>query len=255
MDWKKRLKKSGMAALAALFLAMPMASAAEEAEGEPGAAQQEQMTPEEALQAYTDSGYKYTSQRYGYSIVCPVKPSVVPASLLLDEKVRGDVLVFKKSGESLNYAWVVLVDAFDEETIPPDITKQPEDKQKAFIDKIMQGLEYEFVRLTEVDGRAGIYAVQAKEMEVDTNGDGKYDEVLKRDLQMVKTFFRGAYGGRFGIMLLEDPELTQNGNALYQFGVLTFQEWPTKMENGANTSKQNKDKKEKKNKKEKKDKK
>ena len=57
---------------------------------------------------------------------------------------------------------------------------------------------------------------------------------------MVRTFFRGAYGGRFGVMLMDNPKLTQDGIALYQFGVLTFQEWPTKMQDGKNVGKDKK---------------
>ena len=253
MDWKKRMKATFAALLAAVSLVMPSASAAEEptiVADAPSEEEQQQMTPEEALQAYTDSGYKYTSQRYGYSIVCPTKPTVVPLSVLFaDEKEKGDVLIFKSTGYDIGYGWIVMPDAFDEGVIPADITKQPEDKQKAFIDKFMASSPYEFIRLTEVDGRAGVYAVTAKEIEVDTNGDGKADEVMTAESQMIKTFFRGAYGGRFGVMLMENPKITQDGVALYQFGVLTFQEWPTQMQNGTNVGKQGNDKKDKKNKK------
>ena len=247
MDWKKMMKMTFAALAAAFSLAVPQAFAAEEpaiVPEAPSEGEQQQMTEEEMLQAYIDSGYKYTSQRYGYSIVCPKKPSVVPASMLLDEHEKGDVLIFKSTGTGentmINYAWVIRPDAFDESVIPKDITKQPEANQKEYLDKFMKSSPYEFIRLTEVDGRAGVYAVTAKEIEVDTNGDGKFDEVMRAESQMVQTFFRGAYGGRFGVSLMENPELTRDGIALYQFGVLTFQEWPTKMQNGQNVDKKDK---------------
>ena len=245
MDWKKTMKMTFAAAFAAFSLAMPQAFAAEAPEIVPDApAEGQQMTEEEMLQSYIDSGYKYTSQRYGYTIVCPRKPSVVPASMLFDENEKGDVLIFQSTGTGentmINYAWVVRPDAFDESMIPPDITKQPEAKQKEYIDKFMKSSPYEFIRLTEVDGRSGVYAVTAKEIEVDTNGDGKFDEVMKAESQMVQTFFRGAYGGRFGVMLMENPDLTKDGVSVYHLGLLTFQEWPTKMQNGKNTDKKNK---------------
>lgn len=260
MDWNNRMKRIFVAALTVFSLAMPQASAAEEEPTNPANApsgeEQQGMTSEEALQAYKDSGYKYTSQRYGYSMVCPTKPTVVPLSVLFDdEDAKGDVLIFKSAGYDISYGWIVMTDAFDEGMIPADITKQPEAKQRDYIDKFMANSPYEFIRLTEVDGRSGVYAVDAKEIEVDTNGDGKFDEVMRKESQMIKTFFRGAYGGRFGVMLMENPELTQDGIACYQFGLLTFQEWPTKMENGSNKSKNDKkDKKGKKDTKEKKDK-
>lgn len=239
MNWDKTMKTALTAMLMTLFLALPTASAAPVIAAEaPSAEEQARMSSEEALQAYTDSGYKYTSQQYGYSIVCPAKPTVVPLSLLSDSSgERGDVLIFKSSGYDIFYGWIVMVDAFNEETIPKDITSQPEEKQKAFIDKFMESSPYEFVRLTEVDGRAGIYAITAKEIEVDTNGDGKMDEIMKAESQMVKTFFRGAYGGRFGVMLMDNPKLTQEGVGIYQLGVLTFQEWPTAMQDGKSVGK------------------
>jgi hypothetical protein len=239
MNWEKTIKMTFAAAAAALSLAMPQAFAAEEptiVPEVPTADEQQQMTEEELLQRYIDSGYKYTSQRYGYTIVCPRKPSVVPASMLFDEKEKGDVLIFKSTGTGentiINYAWVIRPDAFDESVIPPDITKQAEAKQKEYLDKFMKSSPYEFIRLTEVDGRSGVYAVTAKEIEVDTNGDGKMDEIMRAESQMIQTYFRGAYGGRFGVMLMENPDLTKDGVAIYQLGVLTFQEWPTKMQNG-----------------------
>ena len=240
MDWKK-MTTAALASVWMAFSATSPVSAAEEpviAAEAPSASEQAQMTPEEALQAYIDSGYKYTSKRYGYSIVCPAKPTVVPLSVLFgDNTEKGDVLIFRSNGYDVTYGWIVMVDAFDEATLPPDITKQSEDNQKAFIDKFMKSSPYEFVRLTEVDGRSGVYAVTAKEIEVDTNGDGKVDEVMTAESQMVRTFFRGAYGGRFGVMLMDNPKLTQQGIALYEFGLLTFQEWPSSMQNGANVGK------------------
>ena len=155
MDWKKTMKMTLAAATAAVALAAPTAFAAEEptiTPEAPSAEEQAQMTPEEALQAYTDSGYKYTSQRYGYSIVCPTKPTVVPLSVLFgDSSDKGDVLIFKSNGYDIAYGWIVMVDAFDEATIPTDIIRQPEDAQRAFIEKFMASSPYEFVRLTEVD--------------------------------------------------------------------------------------------------------
>lgn len=241
MDWKKMMT-AALASVWMAFSATSPVSAAEEpviAAEAPSASEQAQMTPEEALQAYIDSGYKYTSKRYGYSIVCPAKPTVVPLSVLSgDGSEKGEVLIFKSLGYDINYGWIVKVNAFDEETLPPDITKQPEEKQKAFLDKFQDGSSpFEVVRLTEVDGRSGIYEVTAKEMEVDTNGDGKMDGTVVAESQMVMIYFRGAYGGRFGVILTEKPKLTQQGLSLYEFGVLTFQEWPTSMDKGQNVGK------------------
>ena len=54
-------------------LVLPVAAFAEEAPAEqiPSAASQKDVI---------EFSYKHTSQRYGYSILCPVKPKVIPAS-------------------------------------------------------------------------------------------------------------------------------------------------------------------------------
>lgn len=247
MNWKKKLRTALAAGLAASAFAMPPAFAAEGEESAiaaemPDGARQE-MDLEELLQSYMDTGYKYTSPRYGYSIVCPVKPSVVPLSVLFDDEAeKGDVLVFKSEGMDISYGWIVMIDAFDEETIPADIMTQPEEAQKAFVERFMENAPYSLVRLTEVDGRAGVYAITAKEIDIDTDGDGQMDDVMTAESQMVKTFFRGQYGGRFGVMLMDNPTITQQGEAYYQLGVLTFQEWPTALD-GDKGKKDGKDKK------------
>ncbi len=266
MNWKKSLKMALATGTAALSLMGPVAFAEEAAETATPAAEAQaaenngatEITPEEALDYYQNSGYKYTSQRYGYSIICPQKPNVIPASTM-DESARGDVLIFQNEGYDIINAWIILVDAFDEKELPKDIGTRSEEEQKKFIEHIMGSGGYEFVRLTDVQGQTGIYCVTAKVLDIDTNGDGKIDETVTADTQMVKTFFRGQYGGRFSVQLIDNPELTQAGVAIYQLGMLTFQEWPSQVtENGQNQvkrdskqqdNKDNKDKKEKKDKK------
>lgn len=211
---------------------------------EAAAAQSQQMSPEETLDFYQANGFKYTSQRYGYSIVCPKKPNVIPASILV-EGARGDVLIFQNEEYDIKNAWVILVEAFEDKELPADIGNQSEAEQQAYIDRLMNTAGYEFVRLTQVADSTGVYAVTAREIDVDTNGDGKPDEMMVADNQSVKTFFRGQYGGHFSVQLLDNPELSPAGVSFYQLGLLTFQEWPTAVQDGKNVAKEN-DKKDKK---------
>lgn len=208
------------------------------AESSPATAQREtrQLSPEEALELYRDHGVKYTSQRYGYSIICPKKPNVIPASLLV-EGAKGDVLIFENDGYDIKNAWVVLTDAFDDAELPSDIGQKSESEQKAYIDHLMNTAGYEFVRLTQVAGSTGVYAVTAKEIDVDTNGDGQTDDTMVAENQGIKTFFRGQFGGRFSVQLIDNPELSQAGISLYQLGLLTFQEWPSAVQDGQNVAK------------------
>lgn len=234
--------------------ALPAAAetAAPEAPPAPAAAEAQALSPEEALELYRDHGVKYTSQRYGYSIVCPKKPNVIPASLLV-EGAKGDVLIFDNDGYDIKNAWVVLAEAFDDAELPPDMGQRSEPEQMAYIDHLMNTAGYEFVRLTEVAGSTGVYAVTAKEIDVDTDGDGQPDEMMVAENQGIKTFFRGQFGGRFSVQLIDNPELSQAGVSLYQLGLLTFQEWPSAVQDGQNIAK-DKDGKTAEDKKEKKDK-
>lgn len=294
MDWKRKLTMTTVAAGTAFSLfssavlaapedtdgqgnaveeeqaAAPEPSAAEETavsqeSGEQEAAQEssaaqkaaaQTLSPEEALELYQTKGVKYTSQRYGYSIICPKKPNVIPASLLV-EGAKGDVLIFENDGYDIKNAWVVLADAFDDAELPADMGQKSEDEQKAYIDHLMNTAGYEFVRLTQVAGGTGVYAVTAKEIDVDTDGDGKPDDTMVAENQGIKTFFRGQYGGHFSVQLIDNPELSPAGVGLYQLGLLTFQEWPTAVEDGkvvqkdqdAKATNNKMDKKDKKNKK------
>lgn len=234
--------------------ALPSAAeaAAPEAPPAPAAAEAQALSPEEALELYRDHGVKYTSQRYGYSIICPKKPNVIPASLLV-EGSKGDVLIFDNDGYDIKNAWVVLAEAFDDAELPPDMGQRSESEQMAYIDHLMNTAGYEFVRLTEVAGSTGVYAVTAKEIDVDTDGDGQPDEMMVAENQGIKTFFRGQFGGRFSVQLIDNPELSQAGVSLYQLGLLTFQEWPSAVQDGQNIAK-DKDGKTAEDKKEKKDK-
>lgn len=294
MDWKRKLTMTTVVAATAFSLfssavlaapedtdgegnaveeeqaAAPEPSAAEETavsqeSGEQEAAQEssavqkaaaQTLSPEEALELYQTKGVKYTSQRYGYSIICPKKPNVIPASLLV-EGAKGDVLIFENDGYDIKNAWVVLADAFDDAELPADMGQKSEDEQKAYIDHLMNTAGYEFVRLTQVAGGTGVYAVTAKEIDVDTDGDGKPDDTMVAENQGIKTFFRGQYGGHFSVQLIDNPELSPAGVGLYQLGLLTFQEWPTAVEDGkvvqkdqdAKATNNKMDKKDKKNKK------
>lgn len=294
MDWKRKLTMTTVAAGTAFSLfSSAVLAAPEDTEGEGNAVEEEQaaapepsaaeetavsqesgeqeapqessavqkataqtLSPEEALELYQTKGVKYTSQRYGYSIICPKKPNVIPASLLV-EGAKGDVLIFENDGYDIKNAWVVLADAFDDAELPADVGQKSEDEQKAYIDHLMNTAGYEFVRLTQVAGGTGVYAVTAKEIDVDTDGDGKPDDTMVAENQGIKTFFRGQYGGHFSVQLIDNPELSPAGVGLYQLGLLTFQEWPTAVEDGkvvqkdqdAKATNNKMDKKDKKNKK------
>ncbi len=185
------------------------------------AAQETSMTVAEMAELAKENGYRHTSARYGYSIVCPKKPNVIPLSIM-EEKAKGEVLIFDNDGYYLNNAWIIMVNAFDENEIPVNLHTMDESAKA----KLAKNSGYELVRIADMGHTSGVYCITAKEIEIDTNGDGKADEIMTADTQMIKTFFRGQYGGRFGVELIDNPDLTPAHINQYHVGLMTFQEWP-----------------------------
>lgn len=248
MNLKKTVMMTIAAGMTAFSLATPMAAfAAEAPAAETAAASEEprELSAEEALELYKQSGYLYTSQRYGFSIVCPTKPvAVVPASMI-DEQAYGEVLIFESEGFDIKHAWTIQCKAFEDASIPDNLAQKSEKEQQAYLDNLMKTMPYEFVRLADVlgDGRLGLYAVTAKDWEVDENGDGKPDGTLHSDTQTVRTFFRGQLGGHFAVELLDNPDITAAHTATYRLGLMTFQEIPAVNNDAAIEKKSDKKKK------------
>ncbi len=230
------------AALGASLLLMPSmpALAAEQA---PAAATQ---SAEAALP------YTYTSQQYGYTIQCPQKPvGVIPASALYEDK-KGEVLIFDNDGYNIKYAWVVLTDAFDNKSVP-DLNKLKEPEAEKLLSGIMGSNGYEGIMLVNLNAKnKAIYAVTAKEVEIDENGDGQIDGVAKADTQMAVAFFRTEKGNRYGVELIDNPDLRESSLAAFQKGITTLKDVDGKQLMSSKDKKVKnvkKDKKDKKNKK------
>lgn len=231
MNLKKTVLMTIAAGMTAFTLAAPTAAFAEEASAaaEETAEANKMLSPEEALEMYKQQGYQYTSSRFGFSIICPKKPdAVIPASML-DEEAYGEVLVFESEGYDIKNAWVIQCKAFDDSTLPRDLAQKSEAEQQAYLNNLMKTVPYEFVRLADVlgDGKLGLYAVTAKDWEVDENGDGKVDGTLHSDTQTIRTFFRGQLGGNFAVELIDNPDLTDAHTVVYRLGLQTFQEIPS----------------------------
>ena len=230
------------AALGAAILMTPTmpAFAAEQA---PAAAQ---AAPTQVTLPYT-----YTSQQYGYTIQCPQKPvGVIPASALYEDK-KGEVLIFDNDGYDIKYAWVVLSDAFDNKNVP-DLNKLKEPEAEKLLSGIMGSNGYEGIMLVNLNAKnKAIYAVTAKEVEIDEDGDGKIDGVAKADTQMAVAFFRTEKGNRYGVELIDNPDLRASSLAAFQKGITTLKDVDSKQlanskDKKANTKSSKKDKKNKK---------
>lgn len=174
------------------------------------------------------AGYTYTSEKYGYSIECPTKPvGVIPLSALAGDdqeaaKSQGDVLIFANDGYDIKKGWIVMIDAFDEASVP-DLDKISKEDGEAFCTKLKEKSGYEYASIINLSEHKAIYVATAKKIDIDTNGDGVVDTVGEADNQMVKTFFRGK-NQRYAVELIDNPTLTTADIEEYQSGVYSFKE-------------------------------
>ena len=177
--------------------------------------------PQTAQQGSQAQVYTYTSREYGYSILCPKKPNVIPADALY-EGAKGEVLIFANEEYNIKLAWVVMVDAFDDKAVP-DFNKLSEAEAKAYLDSVRK--RYQDVDLAEIgENNKALFAITAKEIEIDTTGDGKPDTVAKQDNQAMLVFFRTPKGGRYQIQLIDNPVLTPEAMRDCRLAVSTLRE-------------------------------
>lgn len=212
----------GLMGVLLLGTGMPQADAKKKA-AQPAAvtAKAEAQAAPASQQAAAD--YVYTSEKYGYTINCPKKPLVIAASELYPDK-QGEVLIFDNEGYNIKNAWVVIKDAFEDAKIP-DLNTIDEAGAKAYLQGLMTSNGYEGIMLINRNAKdRAIYAITAKEVEIDTDGDGKPDVTAKSDTQMAVTFFRGNKGGRYSVQLIDNPDLRDTALAAFQKGVVSFTE-------------------------------
>lgn len=157
--------------------------------------------------ATPELSYAYESAAYGYRIMCPKKPvGVIPASALFENR-EGEILIFDNEEYHIKYAWVVLANAFPEEALPNLNTVSPEEAA-TLLQKIMGSNGYEGIMLMNLtDSNKAIFAMTAKEVEIDEDGDGTPDATATASNQMAVLFFRGENGARYGLELIDNPEL------------------------------------------------
>ena len=72
-------------------------------------------------------------------------------------------------------------------------------------------------------GNKAIFAMTAKEIEIDEDGDGTPDATARTDRQMAVLFFRGANGARYGLELIDNPNLRADTVSAFLAGARTMQ--------------------------------
>ena len=218
---KKSIRTFLAASVAAglLFGAVQPVDAAKKAKQPKVETQAEQ--PAKDAKAPAELPYTYKSQEYGYTIQCPKKPQVIPVSALYEDR-QGEVLIFDNEEYNIKNAWVIVKDAFTDQSVP-DLNKISDEEAGKLLQGIMRSNGYEAIELVPVnDHNKGIYAITAKVVEIDTDGDGQPDTTAEANSQMAVTFFRGEDGERYRIDLIDNPELRDDAVDLYQKAVTTF---------------------------------
>ncbi|SHK50501.1 hypothetical protein SAMN05216582_1062 [Selenomonas ruminantium] len=219
---KKAKIITALGLMGVFFMGMGMSQADAKKKAEtPAASQVQQASAASASQ--TVNSYVYTSKQYGYTINCPQKPHVIPASALYEGK-QGEVLIFANEGYNIKNAWIVIKDAFAEDKIP-NLNTINEEEAKKYLNDLMASNGYEGIMLINRTAQdKAVYAITAKEVEIDTDGDGKPDTTATADTQMAVTFFRGNKGGRYSVQLIDNPDLRSTALDVFQKGVVSFKE-------------------------------
>ena len=166
--------------------------------------------------------YAYESSKYGYRIMCPKQPAFVIPAVEFDGH-EGEVLIFENEDYYIKYAWVIHVNAFSEDGVPNLNAISPEESVQ-LLKGIMSSNGYEGIMLINLtEGNKAIFATTAKEIEIDEDGDGIPDATARADSQMAVLFFRTANGLRYGLELIDNPDLRDVSVAAFLAGARSMQ--------------------------------
>ena len=190
--------------------------AAEENSAETTAENQTATTAEES-----SAGFEYTSQTFGYKIVCPAEPKVV-VNPFPDPKKRGELLIFKNEGAEILYGYQIMFDAFDTK-LTPDFNKAKKKTLENYLEKLKFNNAFEDAIVDEVSkGNKGVFAVTAKEIEI-KNDAGEVEDVAVATTQNEIAFFRTKSGRCISIQLIT-VELTDEVVMNFRKSVATYQD-------------------------------
>lgn len=172
------------------------------------------------------SFYEYTSEVYGFKIICPVKPVVV-VNPFEDPKQRGELLVFANDGMKIIYGFQILLDAFDTNKVP-NFNKDKKKIIDDYIEQLKKDNAYEFIGLETVSRNSkgvenkGIVLITAKEIEV-KGDDGEVEGTLTADSQTAFTYFRTRSGRCISIQLITS-DFNEDNLKDYRNSVATYRD-------------------------------
>jgi len=169
----------------------------------------------------SSAGFEYTSQTFGYKIMCPAEPKVV-VNPFPDPKKRGELLIFKNEGAEILYGYQIMFDAFDTKATP-DFNKAKKKTLEKYLEKLKFNNAFEDAIVDEVSkGNKGVFAVTAKEIEI-KNDAGEVEDVAVATTQNEIAFFRTKSGRCISIQLIT-VELTDEVVMNFRKSVATYQD-------------------------------
>ena len=169
----------------------------------------------------SSAGFEYTSQTFGYKIMCPAEPKVV-VNPFPDPKKRGELLIFKNEGAEILYGYQIMFDAFDTKSTP-DFNKAKKKTLENYLEKLKFNNAFEDAIVDEVSkGNKGVFAVTAKEIEI-KNDAGEVEDVAVATTQNEIAFFRTKSGRCISIQLIT-VELTDEVVMNFRKSVATYQD-------------------------------
>ena len=193
----------------------------------------------------TDEPYIYTSEDFKYSIACPFKPLAIVQNPWEDPSKRGEMLVFANEGWNIQYAYMIQVNAFEDDKIP-DFNKADKTTIDKYLEELKENNGFELAELVSITkNNKGVYAVTAQSIEVVDKETGEVEGEFVSDRQNIYTFFRTPEGRCVSIQLLT-AQMDKVFVDVYRYGVTTFKD--NTVPDKKSKDKKSKDKKDKKDK-------
>ncbi len=170
--------------------------------------------------AAENESYEYTSETYGFKILCPAKPIVI-VNPFEDPNQHGELLVFAYEDIKVIFGYQIMLDAFDTKEIP-DFNKDKKKKIDAYIEKKRAENIYNFVELQNISkDNKGVVMVTAKELTiVDENGE---EVTATADQQTAYAIFRTKSGRCISIQLIS-ADLDKSDYEDFLKSVSTYQD-------------------------------
>ena len=170
-----------------------------------------------------DEPYIYTSEDFQYSIACPIKPLAVVQNPWQDPAKRGEMLVFANDGWNVQYAYMIQVNAFENDKIP-DFNKADKKTIDEYLEALKKTNGFELAELVSITkDNKGVYAVTAQTIEVLNQETGEVEGEFVADRQDIFTFFRTPEGRCVSIQLLT-ADMDKVFVDTYRYGVASFKD-------------------------------